>query len=86
MLMNEGVVMRGMATQDWDYLTTLCDPEVRRMYARRGTEGSPFSRVHMGLRQAMDTYINAYVQGSDQTAAMAERAAALGIEPFHGGR
>ena len=61
MLLNEGVTMRSMRGGDWAYLVTLCDPEVQDLYARRCTPGSPFSRVHMGLRQQMDVYLANYI-------------------------
>ena len=61
MLLNEGVTMRSMVGRDWDYLVSLCDPDVQAAYARRPMPGSPFTKFHMGLRQTMDVYLANYI-------------------------
>ena len=62
MLHNEGVTMRSMSKGDWGFLISLSDAEVRQAYAHRGKEGSPFTRLHVGLRQMMDEYLAGYIQ------------------------
>ena len=44
MLLNEGITMRGMTMEDWDFLVSLGDPELRDAWAHRcGADGaSPF--------------------------------------------
>jgi len=61
MLLAEGVTMRAFLPKDWAFLVSLCDADVRDAFARRGTEGSPFTRLHMGLRRAMDEYLAQYI-------------------------
>ncbi len=61
MLLAEGVFMRAMTAPDWDFLITLCNPEVQQQWAARGSPGSPFSARHMRLRARMDAYLRDYV-------------------------
>ena len=62
MLLAEGITMRGMCEADWAFLVSLCDPDVQRAYAQRGKEGSPFTLLHLGLRNAMDAYLSRYIE------------------------
>ena len=52
-----------MGPRDWAFLVSLCDPEVQAMYARRGMEGSPFTKLHMGLRKVTQASTNRAVEG-----------------------
>ena len=61
MLLNEGVTMRSMGGRDWAYLVSLCDPDVKAAFEQRGMPGSPFTRMHMALRQQMDIYLSNYI-------------------------
>ena len=53
--------MRAMGPADWSFLVTLCDPDVQEMYVKRGTPGSPFSRLHIAMRNALDSYLTKYI-------------------------
>jgi len=62
MLLSEGVTMRAMIPSDWEYLVTLCDPDVQEQFAKRGTpECGPFSKLHVAMRNAMDQYLAGYI-------------------------
>ncbi len=56
-----GVSMRATNAADWDYLVTLCDPNVIEAYTRRGEPGSSFSQVHVGLRAKLDGVLSAFL-------------------------
>jgi hypothetical protein len=62
MLLAEGITMRAMQPADWDFIVSLCDPEVQQAWAKRGTpEAGPFSKLHVAMRNAMDQYLAGYI-------------------------
>jgi hypothetical protein len=62
MLLAEGITMRAMQPADWDFIVSLCDPEVQQAWAMRGTpEAGPFSKLHVAMRNAMDQYLAGYI-------------------------
>ena len=83
MLLSQGIRMRAMRQQDWAFLVSQCDPDVQAAYARRGREGSPFTRLHLGLRHAMDAYLSGYIHADWRggTLAAPSAAAASKVEP-----
>jgi len=54
--------MRATREEDWEYLASLCDPDVRDAYARRGQAGASFSPVHVALRAKLDGVLNAFIE------------------------
>jgi hypothetical protein len=62
MLLEEGIDMRAMRADDWEFIVSQCDQAVVLDWQLRGAPDSPFSPLQLGLRARMDRYLEEYIR------------------------